>query len=138
MHPKYLVSSQPRENLCPVTETIKIIGKKWYLIVLHQLTRDAMGFNDLKRSVKGISAKVLSESLTDLAGKGLIVRTVHSEAPIRVEYRLTDKGRELEQLFHDMKAWGEKWAICETAAAASTEAAGPASPYPGPGTESGR
>lgn len=117
MHPKYLVTSEPRENICPVVETIRIIGKKWYLIILHQLTKESMGFNDLKRSVRGISAKVLSESLSDLTSKGLIHRAVHSKSPIRVTYSLTEKGRELEQLFHDMKAWGEKWAICETPAA---------------------
>lgn len=95
-----------------MTETAKLIGKKWYLITLHELTKGAMGFNELKRAVRGISAKVLSETLTDLEERGLVVRTVYSASPIRVEYALTDKGTELEALFQVMKAWGEKWAIC--------------------------
>jgi DNA-binding HxlR family transcriptional regulator len=99
-------------DLCPVTETAKIIGKKWYLIILHELTRSPMGFNDLKRAVRGISAKVLSENLGELEGKGLVTRTVYSESPIRVEYGLTDKGRELDGIFLSMRVWGEKWAIC--------------------------
>ncbi|MBI4393882.1 MAG: helix-turn-helix transcriptional regulator [Euryarchaeota archaeon] len=107
-----LITSQPKNDACPVTETIKIIGKKWYLIILHELTKGGKGFNELKRSVQGISAKVLSESLSDLETKELVVRTVHSESPIRVEYNLTVKGQELEQLFHAMRSWGEKWDVC--------------------------
>jgi len=96
-----------------VTETAKLIGKKWYLIILHELTGGAMGFNELKRSVRGISAKVLSESLAELEQRQLVSRTVQSESPIRVEYRLTEKGRDLGNLFEAMRAWGTKWAVCE-------------------------
>jgi DNA-binding HxlR family transcriptional regulator len=108
-------SSTPRVDLCPVTETIKLIGKKWHLIILHELTRGPRGFNDLRRSVRGISAKVLSESLQHLERRSLVTRRIHSESPIRVEYALTQKGIELERLFDDMKAWGEKWNVCEDA-----------------------
>jgi DNA-binding HxlR family transcriptional regulator len=104
-----------RSDLCPVNETIKIIGKKWYLIILHELTRGPRGFNELRRSVRGISAKVLSESLQHLEQKALVTRRVHSESPIRVEYAVTEKGAELEKLFNDMKNWGEKWNICAEA-----------------------
>ena len=109
-----LVTTRPKVDLCPVTETAKIIGKKWYLIILHELTRSPMGFNDLKRAVRGISAKVLSENLGELEARGLVTRTVYSESPMRVEYSLTDKGRELDGIFLSMRVWGEKWAICAT------------------------
>lgn len=108
-------ASTPRSDLCPVTETIKIIGKKWHLIILHELTRGPRGFNELRRSVRGISAKVLSESLQHLERKQLVLRRIHSESPIRVEYSLTQKGAELEQVFDDMQAWGAKWDICADA-----------------------
>lgn len=107
-----LVATRPKLDLCPVTETAKIIGKKWYLIILHELTRTPMGFNELKRAVRGISAKVLSENLSELESHGLLRRTVYSESPIRVEYALTDKGRELDGIFLSMRVWGERWAIC--------------------------
>lgn len=107
-----VLTSRPKVDLCPVTETAKIIGKKWYLIILHELTRTPMGFNELKRAVRGISAKVLSENLGELESRGLLTRTVYSESPIRVEYSLTDKGRELDGIFLSMRVWGEKWAIC--------------------------
>lgn len=108
------VATRPKVDLCPVTETAKIIGKKWYLIILHELTRGPAGFNELKRAVRGISAKVLSENLSELEAHGLLTRSVYSESPIRVEYALTDKGRELDGIFLSMRVWGEKWAICST------------------------
>lgn len=107
-----MVASRPKVDLCPVTETARIIGKKWYLIILHELTRAPMGFNELKRAVRGISAKVLSENLGELETRGLLTRSIYSESPMRVEYALTDKGRELDGIFLSMRVWGEKWAIC--------------------------
>ena len=99
-------------DLCAVTETAKLIGKKWYLITLHELSKGPRGFNELKRAVRGISAKVLSESLGELETRELVVRSVYSSSPVRVEYSLTEKGQELGTLFSSMKSWGEKWAIC--------------------------
>jgi len=116
-----------RSELCPVAETIRIIGKKWYLILLHELTKGPRGFNDLRRDIGGISAKVLSESVRHLEAKGLVTRRVHSESPIRVEYALTAKGAELERLFDVMRAWGEKWDVC---ADAGGPAKGPVSVVP--------
>jgi len=124
LNPK-LVTSQPRHDLCPVTETIKIIGKKWYLIILHELTRTPRGFNELKKAVRGISAKVLSESLADLERRGLVHRRIRSESPIRVEYSLTAMGQELAPMFDDMKAWGERWAVCETPESHAHEVSAP-------------
>ncbi|MHB8586935.1 MAG: winged helix-turn-helix transcriptional regulator [Thermoplasmatota archaeon] len=108
----------------PVAETAKVIGKKWYLIILHELHQGARGFNELKRAVQGISAKVLSESLSELEARGLVQRRVASESPIRVEYRLTAKGEDLSGLFDIMRRWGEKWA--ETGASEAFHAPTPA------------
>ncbi len=107
-----LVTSRPRRDFCPVAETARIIGKKWYLIILHNLDGDALGFNELKRRVTGISAKVLSESLSSLEAQGLITRNVYSDSPIRVEYAMNAKGRELGEIFHAMNDWGQKWLDC--------------------------
>ena len=63
--------------------------------------------------MRGISAKVLSESLSELERRNLVNRTVYSESPIRVEYSLTPKGAELGTVFQAMRGWGEKWAVCE-------------------------
>jgi DNA-binding HxlR family transcriptional regulator len=101
-----------KHELCPVEETIKIIGKKWYLMIIYELMKNPMRFNELKNSIDGISSKVLSDCLTTLVKEELINRHVHSDAPIKVEYSLTEKGHELNRIFTEMDDWGTKWVIC--------------------------
>jgi DNA-binding HxlR family transcriptional regulator len=101
-----------KKELCPVEETIKIIGKKWYLMILFELMKEPRRFNELKNSVEGISSKVLSDCLNTLVKEELIIRKVFSEAPIKVEYSLTEKGKDLFKIFQEMEDWGQKWVIC--------------------------
>ncbi|MFQ5815768.1 MAG: winged helix-turn-helix transcriptional regulator [Candidatus Hydrothermarchaeaceae archaeon] len=99
------------EGLCPVVTTAKIIGKRWALIIRHNLLDNPLGFNELKRRVDGISSKTLSTSLSYLVEKGIVARSVHTNSPIRVEYSLTQKGMDLKPLIEDMRYWGEKWLL---------------------------
>ncbi|AOV95179.1 HxlR family transcriptional regulator [Nanohaloarchaea archaeon SG9] len=97
------------EDWCPVSATASIIAKKWHPVIIHRLLEiEEMGFNDLKKEVDGVSSKVLSESLDDLEEKGLIEREVISEKPVRVKYRLTEKGKALESVISEMAEWGRK------------------------------
>lgn len=98
-----------RNALDPLAETARTVGKKWFLIILHELSKQPRGFNELKRAVDGISAKVLSESLGELEERGFVVRRVSSESPIRVEYSVTEKGADLADVFAAMRRWGERW-----------------------------
>jgi len=93
---------------CPITATAKLIGKKWHPVIIHRLLeKQPLGFNALKEEVDGVSSKVLSESLEDLQGKGLVEREVVSEKPVRVEYCLTESGRKLEPVIMEMAKWGK-------------------------------
>jgi len=95
------------EEWCPVTTTANLIGKKWHPVIVHRLLDNGpSGFNELQESVDGISSKVLSDSLEDLAEKRLVEREVISEKPVRVEYALTDHGRSLEPVIEAMREWG--------------------------------
>ncbi|WP_435362297.1 winged helix-turn-helix transcriptional regulator [Haloarchaeobius sp. DFWS5] len=95
------------EEWCPVTTTASLIGKKWHPVIVHRLLSNGpQGFNDLKNDVDGISSKVLSDSLDDLAEKTLVERTVISEKPFRVRYSLTDRGESLESVIMEMAKWG--------------------------------
>jgi DNA-binding HxlR family transcriptional regulator len=81
---------------CPIAKTIDLIGTKWtFLIVRDLLIEGTLRFGDLLRSLEGISPKTLSLRLRELEEHGLIKRTVYPEVPPRVEYELTDKGRQL-------------------------------------------
>lgn len=97
------------EDWCPVSATASVIAKKWHPVIIHRLLElGEMGFNDLKKEVDGVSSKVLSESLDDLESKSLVNREVVSEKPVRVKYRLTDEGEDLEKVISEMSSWGEE------------------------------
>jgi len=95
---------------CPLTTTASILGKKWHpLIVGVLLAEGPLGFNELKERVRGISDKVLSESLDDLQTHGVVERTVIDDKPVRVEYSLTTLGEQLEPALRAMEQWGERY-----------------------------
>lgn len=98
-----------KEEFCPIVETVNLIGKKWTLVVIRYLMEGPKRFNELKRAIKNISSKTLSQTLSDLEEKGIINRRVYTESPIGVEYSLTSKGKDLIHLLQAMKSWGEKW-----------------------------
>lgn len=91
----------------PLVAAAPIFGKKWHVVVLHRLlTHGELGFNELARTVPGLSHKVLSSCLEDLRERGLVERAVVSEAPYRVHYSLTPFGETLEPVLTAMEAWG--------------------------------
>ena len=97
------------KDWCPLTATASMMSKKWHPVIIHRLLESgALGFNDLKDEVGGISSKVLSESLEDLENKGIVNREVISEKPFRVKYTLTEIGKELEPTVKEMISWGRK------------------------------
>lgn len=104
---------QARMDLCPIKESAKILGKKWYLVIIHRLLGKKMGFNELKEAVGDISAKILSQALQDLAEKKIIERRMASESPVRVEYKLTPQGEDLNRVLVELYDWGKRWAICK-------------------------
>jgi DNA-binding HxlR family transcriptional regulator len=97
------------EEWCPVTSTATILGRKWHPVIVHRLLAEGpQGFNALKKAVDGVSSKVLSDSLDDLEGHGLVEREIVSEKPFRVEYSLTERGHSLEPIIVAMRDWGEE------------------------------
>ncbi|WP_436761307.1 winged helix-turn-helix transcriptional regulator [Streptosporangium sp. V21-05] len=78
---------------CPATSVLRRVGDKWSVVILSILARGAHGFNELDRSVEGLSRRMLTRTLRGLEEDGLISRTVHPSAPPRVDYALTDLGR---------------------------------------------
>ncbi len=94
---------------CPVEYTASIIGNKWKIIILRDLLTGTKRYNELSRSVVGISAKVLTENLRDLEKDGIVLRKVYPVVPPKVEYSLTEKGKELKNVLECMKVFGEKY-----------------------------
>lgn len=97
------------EEWCALTSTATLLGRKWHPVIIDRLLAEGpLRFNALKRTVDGVSSKVLSESLDDLEDHGLVARQVVNEKPVRVEYSLSGRGRSLEPVIDAMGSWGSK------------------------------
>lgn len=91
---------------CPVATTVQLIGSKWKLLIMRNLLARPWRFNELHKSLEGISQKVLTDSLRSMEADGLITRTVYPEVPPRVEYALSDLGESMRPIMDAMAAWG--------------------------------
>lgn len=92
---------------CPVETTLMLIGDKWKVLILRDLLTGTKRFGELKKSIGGISQKVLTAQLRDMEESGLVNRKVYAEVPPRVEYSLTELGQSLKPILDSMWNWGE-------------------------------
>jgi DNA-binding HxlR family transcriptional regulator len=91
-----IVYNSPELKSCPIETTFKIIGKKWAVLIIREVFRGTTQFNRFLENIEGITPKVLTERLRELQRFGIVRRRIVSEYPIRVEYEMTDLGREFE------------------------------------------
>lgn len=91
---------------CPVATTVQLIGNKWKLLIMRNLRVRPWRFNELQKSLEGISQKVLTESLRSMESDGIVTRTVYPEVPPRVEYALSELGESMRPIIDAMEAWG--------------------------------
>lgn len=93
---------------CGVEKTLKIIGSKWTMNILHNLFSGKKRFGELQKLLIGISTKTLSIRLQALEKEKIISKKVFAEVPLHVEYSLTKLGRSLKDIFKKMAKWGEE------------------------------
>ena len=91
-----IVYNSPELRSCPIEATFKIIGKKWTVLIVREMLRGTKQFNRFLENIEGITPKVLTERLRELQKLGIVKRRIVSEYPIRVEYEMTDLGKEFE------------------------------------------
>ena len=94
---------------CPVEYTASLLGNKWKPLILRELLTGTKRYNELTRSIIGVSPKVLTENLRELEEDGVISRKVYPEVPPKVEYSLTENGKDLELVINAMRTYGEKY-----------------------------
>lgn len=94
---------------CPVATTVQLIGNKWKLLILRNLLARPWRFNEMLRSIPGISQKVLTDNLRAMEKDGIIIRTVYPEVPPRVEYSLSDLGDTMRPIIKAMEVWGKNY-----------------------------
>lgn len=90
---------------CPVTEIVRLLGDRWSLVTLALLGRRPYRFNELHRSIEGISQRMLTRTLRGLEASGLVLRTVYATVPPSVDYRLTPLGASLLSPLSALADW---------------------------------
>ena len=94
---------------CPILHVFRRIGGKWKLPILwHLADQDAVRYNELTRSVRGVTNMMLTKCLRELEDFGLVIRQQYNEVPPRVEYSLTERGKKLLPALEALYAWGRE------------------------------
>jgi DNA-binding HxlR family transcriptional regulator len=94
--------------VCGIDAGIDVVGGKWKVLILWELTSGSMRFGELKRALHGVSEKMLIQHLRELERDEVVHREVHHEVPPRVEYSLTKDGITLNEALRPLGAWGRE------------------------------
>ena len=94
---------------CPVEITMGLIGDKWKVLIIRDLLTGTKRFGELKKSLNGITQKVLTNNLRQMEASGLVNWKVYAEVPPRVEYSLTETGWSLKPILDSMVVWGNSY-----------------------------
>lgn len=93
---------------CNIAQTLNIIGDKWTLLILRQLSNGRDTYNSILENLDGIPSNLLSNRLKSLEEDGLIVPVLYQSHPPRYRYMLTESGKDLDDVFYSIILWGEK------------------------------
>jgi len=103
------VSEQHDLPACPVETALMLMGDRWKILIVRDLLTGTKRFGELKKSLNGISQKVLTQHLRIMEENGLVNRKVYAEVPPKVEYSLTEAGVSLKVVHDAMWKWGEEY-----------------------------
>jgi DNA-binding HxlR family transcriptional regulator len=111
---KKVSSSQSQEEapgaICPhFHQAIELIGKRWTGAIVCALIDRPMRYAELRKTVPGLSDRLLSQRLRELEEEGLVERQVEAGMPVRVTYSLTEMGKELDPVLAELKGWARRW-----------------------------
>lgn len=91
---------------CPLRKSLEVIGGKWTMLIIYQINERTIRYGELKRSVVGISEKMLISQLKFLTEKGIVNKKSYPEIPPRVEYTLTEMGKKLLPIINKIIEFG--------------------------------
>ena len=94
---------------CDVELTLMLISDRWKILIIRDLLTGTKRFGELKKSVHGISQKVLTAHLREMESDGLVNRKIYAQIPPRVEYSLTETGWSLKPVLDKMAEWGKDY-----------------------------
>jgi DNA-binding HxlR family transcriptional regulator len=108
--PVETTSTTQAYQMCPRYEhAIQLLGKRWTGLILDSLLDGSRRFCELTATVEGLSDRVLSDRLRELESEGIVERIVYPQIPVRVEYRLTEKGSDLRPVVQSIHEWAQEW-----------------------------
>lgn len=96
-------------GICPYATAQKLLSGKWTLLIFHNLSYKTMRFNELLRELPELTQATLTKQLRILEENGLIDRTVYQQIPPKVEYSLTELGRQFEPVLTSLENWGNQY-----------------------------
>ncbi|MDP4097398.1 helix-turn-helix transcriptional regulator [Paenibacillus sp. P96] len=92
-----------------VEQSYQMISKKWAALIIHTLMEHPKRFSEIQTFIPDLSKRMLTERIKELEETGIVIRNVIAERPVRTEYSLTRKGKELGYALNYVEAWAEKW-----------------------------
>jgi DNA-binding HxlR family transcriptional regulator len=90
-------------------KALEILSKRWTGLILFALSQGPLRFNEIAAQIDVISDRMLSERLKELEAEGIVERRIFAEVPVRVEYRLTQKGAALAPIYQSIGGWAVRW-----------------------------
>lgn len=97
-----------KRSSCPITNVLDLLGDKWTLLVIRDLVLGKRRFQEFMESPEGIASNILANRLSNLEAAGLITRRAFQHNPVRYEYFLSKRGRDLEPILEAIIIWGKK------------------------------
>jgi DNA-binding HxlR family transcriptional regulator len=98
------------ERFCPrYQRAVEIVGRRWSGAILRAMLAGASRFGEIQEAIPDLSNRMLSERLREFEAEGIVERVVMPERPVRVEYRLTEKGRSLNDVVEALSRWSQEW-----------------------------
>ncbi len=104
---KILSPIEPKSGC--IATSLKVVGDRWSGLILRDMVDGPRRFSQLQNSLVGISPRTLSQRLDDMEAGEIITKESFHEVPPRIEYTLTDKGRDLVPILRAMAKWGDKY-----------------------------
>ncbi len=102
--------SKDTEVCCPkYQKAAEVLTRRWTPQIIRMLLSGHQYFSELRTSIPGLSDRLLSERLKELEGEGIVNRQVYPETPVRIEYRLTQRGKDMGEIVLAIQRWADKW-----------------------------
>jgi DNA-binding HxlR family transcriptional regulator len=97
-------------TFCPYFHrAVELVGRRWTGVILRALLHGATRFWQIRDSIPEMNDRMLASRLKELEAEGIITRTVIPDTPVRIEYGLTEQGKDLQQVLATIEAWADRW-----------------------------